>query len=107
MKGIEIKFNQVSNTVGIKNGMLIIDILDNNGDGRLYIGAVDYEKRERLLWYDWDTIKLGDSFTLNLTETNVISSPIRIIEEQEVTPPKTKLEIFREVENRLKKKGLL
>ncbi len=67
MRGIEVKFNQERKTVGVESGMLTIHILDNNGDSRIYIGAVDYEKQKELLWCDWIPIKPGDKFSAKLT----------------------------------------
>lgn len=107
MKGFEIEFNQEKKKVGIKNGMLTIHIFDNNGDARMYIGGVDYKRYKEFVWYNWIPIKLGDKISTKLTELVQSSEPYQETENQKIIRPKTKLEIFREMEDRLKRKGLL
>lgn len=115
MKGFEVCYNKKTTKVAVKDGMITIHVFNNNGDSpvltdgdsRLDVWGVDYEKYERYVWNDSSPINVGDRFEIKVTEINVPSVPAKTIEDKTIKRPKTKLEFFRKLEAELKKQGLI
>jgi hypothetical protein len=107
MKGFEICYIDKTTKIAIKDGLIVIDLYNNNSDRRMYIGGVDYKECKRIVWYDNSPIKIGDKFKIKVTEIDDPSAPVEITEDKNIKRPKTKLEFFRELEVELKKQGLI
>jgi hypothetical protein len=115
MKGFEIRYNDKMTKVAVKNGMITVQIFNNNGksrmlmdgDSRMYIGGVDYANCKWIIWHNDSPIKIGDKFEIKVAEIDSFSAPVEIKEDKSIKRPKTKLEFFRELEADLKKQGLI
>jgi hypothetical protein len=115
MVGIIVNYNGEQTKAAIKNGMIIVDLFNSNGDSpalfdgesRMYIGGVDYEQCKRVVWRDSSPVEIGDRFEVRIAEIDAPSSPVRVAESQNMNRPKTKLEFFCELELDLKKQGLI
>jgi hypothetical protein len=115
VKGFEIRYNDKPIKVAIKDGLLTVHLFSSNGgspaladgESRMYIGGVDYEKCESWIWFGYFPIKIGDRFEIKVAEIDVPSAPFKVAEGKNIKRPKTKLEFFREVEVELKKQGLI
>ena len=64
-------------------------------------------KCERYVWFDFSPIFIGEKFEIKVTEIDAISDPNVMIVDKNIKRPKTKLEFFRELEDNLKKQGLI
>jgi hypothetical protein len=107
MKGFEIRHNDKTTKVAVEDGMVMIHLFDNNADSRIYVGGVDYEKRERIVWCNLSPMEIGDKFEIKFVEIDDTSMPVKIEEDENIKRPKTKLEFFRELEAKLKQEGLI
>jgi hypothetical protein len=113
--GIEIRYNDKTTKVSVEDGMITVHLFNQNGnspglkdgDSRMDIWGIDYEKCTRYVWYDSLPINIGDRFEIKVTEIDAPSSPAKTTEDKSVKRPKTKLEFFRELETELKKQGLI
>jgi hypothetical protein len=113
--GIEIRYNGKTTKVSVEDGMITVHLFNQNGnspglkdgDSRMDIWGIDYEKCTRYAWYDSLPINIGDRFEIKVTEIDVPSSPAKTTEDKSIKRPKTKLEFFRELETELKKQGLI
>lgn len=107
MKGFEINYNGDVKKVAVDDGLLTVNLFDNKGDSHIFVETVDYKTHQRSVWYDWQPIKTGDEFRMRFMDISECSSPLFEVEEIEVERPKTKLEFFHELEDKLKKRRLL
>lgn len=106
MIGFEIIHDGIKKRVAVNDGLLTIHLFDNKGDCRIYTDAIDYEFSQRCIWYNWEKISLGDDFLMKFVEIDKPSIPF-CKEDIEVVKPITKMEIFRTLEAKLKKEGLI
>ncbi len=107
MKGIQIRYeNKVSNVV-VADGIITIGIFHKMGKAQIDVQSVIYESSIRNIWYNAFPIEMGDEISIKIKDISESSEPKTTIENLKMKRPNTKLEIFQEVENRLKKKGLL
>ena len=107
MKGFQIQYKDKVSNVAAPDGMVTINIFQIKDDVRMNVQSSDYEKLSRNIWYDSLPIEFGDKINIQVKDLEQLSTPESIVEDAKIKRPKTKLEIFREVEDRLKKKGLL
>lgn len=106
MIGFEIIHDGNKIIVAVNDGLLTIHLFDNKGDCRIYTDAIDYEFSQRSIWHNWKKISLGDDFLMKFVEIDEPSIPF-CKEDIEVVKPITKMEIFRTLEAKLKKEGLI
>ncbi len=106
MKGFKIYHKQKTIKAAVRDGEITLNLFNNNGDSRIYIGAIDYAENERIEWCDFSEIEIGDKFEIEISEIDAPSTPAKI-EHVKIERPKSKLEIFFELENKLKQEGLL
>jgi hypothetical protein len=107
MKGFEIQYRQEITKAAVPDGAITLNLFSNNGNSRLYIGAIDYAENRRIEWHDFSLMEIGDIFEIKVSEIDTPSTPAKIVGDRKIERTKNKLEIFRELENKLKQKGLL
>lgn len=107
MKGFKIYYKQKTIKAAVLDGEITLNLFNNKGDSRIYIGAIDYAENERIEWCDFSEIEIGDKFEIEVSEIDTPSTPAKIKQDMKIERPKDKLEIFFELENKLKRKGLL
>lgn len=107
MKGLEIYYKQKMISAAIPDGEIMFNLFHRDGDSRIYVGGVDYVKNTRVVWCDFSKIEIGDEFKIDISEIDTPSLPAKIKQDLNIKRPKTKLEIFFELENKLKQEGLL
>jgi|CZCB01.1.fsa_nt_gi hypothetical protein len=107
MKGFKIYYRQETIKAAVSEGMITFNLFNDKQNSRLYIGAIDYAENRRIEWHDFSEIEIGDKFEIEVSEIDTPSTPAKIVEDMKIERPKNKLEIFRELENKLKQKGLL
>ncbi len=107
MKGFEIHYRDKTIRAAVPDGEITLNLFNNNGNSRLYIGAIDYSENRRIEWHDFSKIEIGDIIEIKVSEIDTPSTPAKIVEDSKIERPKNKLEIFRELENKLKQKELL
>ena len=112
MKGFVITSKGQSIKVGVKDGGLctIMFYYQNSGQGEsnfVMSNSVDYDAKQRNCWQKFAPMNLNDSFQIKFTEIDEISTPIESVTSERIRRPISKLEIFRQLENDLKEKGLL
>lgn len=107
MKGVKIYCKQKTIKAAVPDGDITLNLFHNNGDSRIYVRAVDYVNNERIDWCDSSEIEIGDEFEIEISEIDTPSTPAKIKRDMKIKRPKTKLEIFFELENKLKQEGLL
>lgn len=84
-----------------------IHIFDNNGEGYLYIDSFCKQNSNRSIWFDFVPIHAGNKIEVEVVEDDGTTKPKKVVEESNTVPVKSKLEVFRELESDLQKKGLL
>lgn len=107
MKGFEIQFKEETIRIAVEDGLATINIFDNNGDSKLYVGAINYKEQKDLIWHDYSSISIGEKLEIKATEFDYPSSPEKINERKDIKRPKSKLEVFLGLETDLKKRGIL
>ena len=116
MLGFYININGKSTKVPINpNGMFTVNLFVNNGENtrmkdgecRVYIGGIDYQECKEIIWNDFSSLSINDSFEIRVTEIDVPSVPILVKEDKDIKRPMTKMELFHFLENELKKQGLI
>jgi hypothetical protein len=114
MTGITVNYNGEETKVAVKDGMITVQLFHKSGnspvladgESRMYIGGIDYEKYQRYIWYN-SPIKMGDKFEIKVVETEEFSAPVKIKDDKNMKRPKTKLEFFYKLEAELKKQELI
>jgi hypothetical protein len=108
MKGFEISYNNQEKTnAAVEDGMITIHIFTKNDGSRLYVEGVDYGEYKKYVWNAHSPISIGDQWDIKVTEVNAPSTPAKTSIDKSIKRPPTKLEIFRALEETLKKEGLL
>ena len=107
MKSLKIYYKQKTINAAVHDGDITLNLFHRADDSRIYIGAVDYVENERVDWCDFSEIEIGDEFEIEISEIDTPSTPAKIKQDMKIKRPKTKLEIFFELENKLKQEGLL
>ena len=107
MKGFKVYYGQETIKAAVSDGMNTFNLFNNNQNCHLYIGAIDYAENRRIEWRDFSEIEIGDELEIEVSEIEAPSTPAKIEHDMKIERPKNKLEIFQELENKLKQKGLL
>lgn len=107
MKGLKIDYKQKTIKAAVPDGDITLNLFYNNGDSRIYVKAVDYADNRKIDWCDFSEIEIGDEFEIEISEIDTPSTPAKVKQDMKIKRPKTKLEIFFELENKLKQEGLL
>ncbi len=107
MKVFKIYYKQKTIKAAVLDGDITLNLFTKKGDSRICIGAVDYTENEKIEWCDFSEIEIGDKFEIEVAEIDIPSTPAKIKQDMKLERPKSKLEIFLELENNLKQKGLL
>ncbi|WP_320167774.1 hypothetical protein [Mangrovibacterium marinum] len=107
MKGFQIQYKDKVSNVVVVDGIITINIFCKMEEAYMDVQNVDYKNSNRNIWYDSFPIEMGDLISIKVRDINESSVPDTTIEYLKMKRPKTKLEIFREMEDRLKRKGLL
>lgn len=107
MKGFQIHYKDKVSNVAVPDGIITINIFQQIEDARLDVQSVDYSSSNRNIWYNSFPIEIGDVINIQVKEINEPSHPDMIIKGEVIKRPKAKLEIFREIEENLNRKGLL
>lgn len=107
MKGFKIHYRNKRIRAAVPDGDITINLFNNNGNSRLNIGAIDYAENRRIEWQVFSLIEIGDILEIKVSEIYTPSTPAKIVKDRKIERPKNRLEIFRELENKLKQKGLL
>jgi|GEM_PF-6238223 hypothetical protein len=107
MKGLKIYYKQKTINAAVPDGDITLNLFHRDGDSRIYIGAVDYVENAIIDWCDFSEIEIGDKFEIEISEIGTPSAPAKMKQDMKIKRPKTKLEIFFELENKLKQEGLL
>lgn len=107
MKGFKVYYRQETIKAAVSDGMITFNLFNNNQNCHLYIGAIDYAENRRIEWRDFSEIEIGDELEIEVSEIEAPSTPAKIEHDMKIERPKNKLEIFQELENKLKQKGLL
>jgi hypothetical protein len=106
MHGLKIYHNNKKLEVAIKDGMLFFNLFSYHGGNELNICGTNYIKHEKYIWKS-SSIALGDKIKIEVAEINEPSAPTKIIKDKAIVQPKTKQEILRELEEKLKREGLI
>lgn len=107
MKGFIIRHKNEEIKIAVKDGLIIISVFENKGETRLSVGLFDYVNSTSSI-YDRISLDMGDKLEVELAEVEENSQPVKVIKDNAIKRvPKSKLEIFRLLEDELKKKGLL
>lgn len=107
MKGFEIQHNGKITKVAIKDGKFYF-IIDSYAAGDFMdIGGIDYEEHKKLTWCFLHPIQIGDKFDIRIVDIEDPSLPLEVKKDESIRRPPSKLELFRELEDELKKKGLI
>lgn len=111
MIGIEITHTDKKSIVGEDEGLIIIHIdsvnINNRKDTFIHSQSVNYDTNERKIWHEISPVSLGDVIEIKVTDTNNVDHPIKIVHENNIQSPISKLEEFYKIESLLKEKGLL
>jgi hypothetical protein len=107
MKGFEIAYNGKVTFAAIEDGLLMIHLSHLRDRGNLYVGGVDYENHIRIVWYDNIHINIGDMVDFRYIDINHVSKPVKYTREEGIMRPFSKMEMFLNLEQYLKSKGLL
>lgn len=107
MKGFQIHYKDEVSNVAVPDGIITINIFQKIEEARLDVQSVDYSSSNRNIWYNSFPIEIGDVINIQVKEINEPSAPDMTIKGVKIKRPKAKLEIFREIEDKLKRKGLL
>ena len=91
-----------------ENESTTIDAFDNDGKCSLAVISSNVKRSETLIWHELTTMDLGDIIEVDIVDTNEDMTPPSMVRVRQVTgKKKSKLELFREVENDLRERGLL
>ncbi|MDR2954694.1 MAG: hypothetical protein LBV43_06405 [Prevotella sp.] len=107
MKGFEIHYNENVTKVAVEDGVAFLNIFHNDNKSWIYADGVDYTECRHNIWCNYIPIEIGNKIMIRITEIDCITTPIRTFEDKSVKRPKTKMEIYRELEENLKNEGLL
>lgn len=108
MKGLEIKFNE--KTFFINEDELTSVLVENVvGKGAfVHVSNVNYTAQERNVWQEFTPIEPGATLKIKLTDIDGRTPPTSSVHDAGLkNPMPSKLEYFRQLEEILKKKGLL
>ena len=107
MKGFAIKYKDEEIKLGVNEGISTIHVFDQNGTSQSYIGLLDNSSNETHIWHNFITLDKDESIEIELIELEENSPPSEIVKMGPLPAPKSKLEMFLELEKSLKEKGLL
>ena len=107
MKGFAIKYKNEEISIGVKEGVSTIHVFNRNGDNQSYIALLDQSSNETHIWHNFISLDKDDRIEIELVELEQITPPTRVISMEPPLASKSKLEIFLELEESLKAKGLL
>ncbi|GHE36980.1 hypothetical protein [Sphingobacterium griseoflavum] len=82
-----------------------IHVYDNGGVGLLYATSLNEDSLKQDVWLD-STVDIGDVLELEIMETNEVSKPLETVTVEKIIK-KSKREVFLELEQDLKQRGLL
>src|SRR6218665_93595 len=107
IRGFIVRYKNEEIKIAAKDGLAMIDVFENKGERRLSIGLFDYADSTRSI-YDPISLDMGDKFEVELAEIEESSQPVKVIKDNTIKcVTKSKPEVFMELENNLKKRGLL
>ena len=107
MKGFELNYNGKISYITVEDGLILIMIGNVDNKGNFYVGGWEYDKQNKIIWYNNIPISVGDKFEVKFTEINEITKPAQCLHDKSIKRPISKLEAFRQLEQSLKNKGLL
>ncbi|MDR0573716.1 MAG: hypothetical protein LBG96_06740 [Tannerella sp.] len=112
MKGFEVTFNGKTTAVAKNKHLIMSVIIEKVGAGLRYsFSGTDWDKCLSQTWDYAEELKLGDEFIIRKKEIDKSSEPIHV---GSIEPPLAKekalrmqLKRYRELESKLKEKGLI
>lgn len=108
MNAFLIKFRKQEIRVPIgEDEVTAVHLFDKDGEGSVMIHSFNRSASQSRTWEDFATIAIGDIIEIDIIETNESMTPASKIVETHVPPKKSKLELFRELETDLRKRGLI
>jgi sRNA-binding carbon storage regulator CsrA len=106
-EGLNIYYNKKKLEVAIEDdGMIFFNLSSHYTGDRMDIRGINYIKHERYIWRS-SSLMLGDKIKIEIAEIDKPSTPIEITKDEMIIPSETKQAVFKELEKKLKRKGLI
>jgi len=106
MKGLEISHNMDKTEACVKEGTITVLISYYEDQAHLSITGIDYNQQQMYSWRD-AMVNQDDKIEVSFKEIEQISIPNKIRDDRFIKAPKSKLELYKELENSLKERKLI